>query len=99
MFQFSKDHVAKRLTEPTCDSYIEFDGVQVTQKTQRPGIIFNRNAQNGPKVDKISGYQARHYEINNVQVITRKRTEHLANGDETKQKESVVETIFNKIKS
>ena len=53
MFRFSKDHVAKRLTEPTCDSYIEFDGVDVTQKMVKPGRIFNRGAEEGPKIDKI----------------------------------------------
>ena len=99
MFRFSEDHVAKRLTEPTCDSLIDFDGCSINKKTIKPGYIFNRNAIETDKIDDVCGYKAVHYHVDGVRVVTRKRTEHLENGDEKKAKESVVETFISKLKS
>ena len=99
LFRFSEDHVAKRLTEPTCDSLVDFDGCRVVKKMVKPGIIFNRNMQEGAKVDDVFGYKAVHYYVDGVKVVTRKRTEHLENGDQDKTKESVVESFITKLKS
>jgi hypothetical protein len=99
LFKFSDNHVAKRLTEPTCDSLMDFDGCSIVQKTVKPGLIFNRNISEGAKIDDICGYNATHYHVDGVKVVTRKRTEHLENGDENNTKESIIESFISKIKS
>lgn len=99
LFKFSDDQVAKRLTEPTCDSLMDFDGCSVVKKTIKPGFIFNRNISEQAKIDDICGYNATHYHVDGVKVVTRKRTEHLENGDQNNAKESIIEGLISKIKS
>nr|XP_020823999.1 ankyrin repeat domain-containing protein 13D isoform X1 [Phascolarctos cinereus] len=78
--QPSEEHVASRLTSPIVSTYL--DTRNVAFERNKCGIWGWRSE----KLEVVSGYEAKVYSANNVELVTRTRTEHLSDQDKARTK-------------
>ncbi|XP_068922580.1 ankyrin repeat domain-containing protein 13D isoform X3 [Petaurus breviceps papuanus] len=78
--QPSEEHVASRLTSPIVSTHL--DTRNVAFERNKCGIWGWRSE----KLEVVSGYEAKVYSANNVELVTRTRTEHLSDQDKARTK-------------
>ncbi|XP_043825439.1 ankyrin repeat domain-containing protein 13D [Dromiciops gliroides] len=78
--QPSEEHVASRLTSPIVSTHL--DTRNVAFERNKCGIWGWRSE----KMEIVSGYEAKVYSANNVELVTRTRTEHLSDQDKARTK-------------
>ncbi|XP_005093242.1 ankyrin repeat domain-containing protein 13D [Aplysia californica] len=82
----SEDAVAARLTSPACTTYIDTD--RISFERSKSGIWGWRS----DKTESVNGYECKVFTANNVELVTKTRTEHLAAKDKVKAKKSSSKT-------
>lgn len=84
LFSTSPDVMAQaRLTCPTSITYLDTDKIQFERC--RAGLIGFRSDKN----EQVNGYDCKVFSANNVQLVTRVRTEHLSEQDKQNYKEQL----------
>lgn len=78
--QPSENAVAQRLTSPVSNTYIDTEKIEFTRT--KAGIWGWRH----DKVEAINDYECKVFTANNVQLVTKNRTEHLTKEDKDKVK-------------
>ncbi|XP_067910869.1 ankyrin repeat domain-containing protein 13A isoform X2 [Heterodontus francisci] len=89
----TKDQVANRLTSPIVSTYLD-----------TKNISFERNKSGfwgwqTDKTDIVQAYEAKVFTMNNVNVVTRSRTEHLTDAEKAKYKDdkNLLESLMGKV--
>ena len=96
-FRISRNYVAKRLTEPTVYSYIDFSNVSIDPSLEKK--FFGMKNTENQVTEKISNFQSKKYEISNIKMATRKRTDHLINDDVNNKRENFADSFFSSFKA
>ncbi|CAG5135373.1 unnamed protein product [Candidula unifasciata] len=82
----SEEAVAARLTSPACTTYVDTN--RISFERSKSGIWGWRS----DKMEPINGYDCKVFTANNVELVTKTRTEHLAGKDKQKAKKSISKT-------
>ncbi|RWS25383.1 ankyrin repeat domain-containing protein 13D-like protein [Leptotrombidium deliense] len=83
----SQEIVKTRLSTPTTVTYIDTD--KINFERSKTGFIGFRN----DRSENVNGYNCKVFTANNVEVVTKTRTEHLSNEEKAKYKEEVASRL------
>ncbi|BFZ19103.1 hypothetical protein BsWGS_22142 [Bradybaena similaris] len=82
----SEEAIAARLTSPACTTYVDTN--RISFERSKSGIWGWRS----DKTEPVNGYDCKVFTANNVELVTKTRTEHLAGKDKQKAKKSCSKT-------
>ncbi|KAA8592270.1 hypothetical protein FQN60_017725 [Etheostoma spectabile] len=90
--QPAEQEVAKRLTTPIVNTYLDTKDIAFERQENKSGIWGWR----ADKTEMVNGFEAKVFSVNNVSVVIRTRTEHLTDEEKTriKSERNILESLL-----